>query len=91
MTSADQTIPERTQIEVVISPDCPMCEFSRDLVAQAVGLRPAADIVFVDVREIQGGEPVIATPTYRIGGRTMALGNPDLTELLSWIDKDRGS
>lgn len=78
-------VADRPLIEVVVAPGCVACTYSRELVGQVRELRPDANIVIAD-REDATGE-IIATPTYRLDGRTVALGNPELTEMLNWIDE----
>ncbi len=73
-------------IEVVVAPGCVACGYSRGLVAQVRELRPEANIVITDRHDLVG-ESIIATPTYRVNGRTVALGNPELIEMLGWIDE----
>lgn len=73
-------------IEVIVARDCPMCAYSYVLIDQALSLRPDASITVTD-RSDATGEVVIATPTFRVNGRTVGLGNPDLAELLDWIDE----
>lgn len=73
-------------IEVVVAPGCVACGYSRELVAQVRELRPDASIRITD-RDDLVGQSIIATPTYRVNGRTVALGNPELMEILGWIDE----
>lgn len=80
-------VAHKPSIEVVVSPGCVACKYSYELVGRVRELRPDANIVITD-RQDATGENVIATPTYRRNGRTVALGNPELTEMLGWIDED---
>lgn len=79
-------VSNRPLIEVVVAAGCEVCGYSRELVALVGRLRPDANIVIADRREVSG-ETIIATPTYRLDGRTVSLGNPELSEFLKWIDE----
>ena len=77
---------DKPRIEVVVAPGCDVCAYSRELVGQVRELRPDTNIAITDRHDVTG-ESVIATPTYRLTGRTVSLGNPELTEMLRWIDE----
>jgi hypothetical protein len=51
-------------------------------------LRPEQPVAVIDLAEIGGPTPagVIGTPTYRLGGEIISMGNPTWEELLATVD-----
>jgi len=77
-------------LDVVVKPGCPTCDEARRLVRCIADRFPELS---VRVIELDGSapppEPVVATPTYLLDGRVIALGNPDVDELARAIRSGR--
>ena len=76
-------------LEVVVAADCRICSHSLELASQVQARRPEITVTVVDAATLQQ-DYVIATPTFRLNGHTVCLGNPELAELMGWVD-ERGA
>lgn len=84
------TAPEnrRSVLRVYITPGCLGCESATQLAEAVRRLRPHQPVELVDLTATAGPVPpdLVGTPTYRLGERTLSLGNPALAELLGRLD-----
>jgi hypothetical protein len=48
--------------------------------------RPSFPVEVVDISERPVPHGIVGTPTYLLGERVVALGNPELVDLLSLVD-----
>lgn len=73
---------------VYISASCAVCVRTQQLVAAVRAQRPDYTIELVDLDQVGAVKPafVFGTPTYVLGGRIVALGNPALAQLLEILD-----
>ncbi len=69
------------KLEVYISEDCWSCAESERIVADVIDHFPNINVQFLDMSTTQQPENVFATPTYRLNGRVISLGNPTREEL----------
>jgi len=69
----------RRCLAVYVLGDCPGCEAARWVAAEVAASRPEVEVRLVDLADPGACRPaaVFAVPTYRLDGRTIALGNPD--------------
>ncbi|MBO9316674.1 MAG: hypothetical protein J7456_12930 [Chloroflexus sp.] len=76
-------------LRIYISATCLVCEHTRELVDQIRTLRPAYPVELIDLDQQPTARPdfVFGTPTYVLGETIIALGNPELSTLLRFLDR----
>lgn len=79
---------EAAVLRIYTSPGCASCRTAEKLAETVRRVRPAQPVEVIDLAEHDGPVPdgLVGTPTYRLGGATIALGNPSLRELLYRLD-----
>ncbi|GAB3488413.1 hypothetical protein FB471_1429 [Amycolatopsis cihanbeyliensis] len=75
-------------LEIYVSPGCVGCRRASAYADALRQHRPDQPVRVIDLATHQGPLPdgVIGTPTYRLGGRIISLGNPAWEELLDTLD-----
>ena len=80
----------RPTLRIYVAPGCAGCRTALTLAEVVRQARPDHPIEVIDLAD-QPDEPlpsgVIGTPTYLLDSEVISLGNPELTELLSRLDK----
>ena len=79
----------RPTLRIYVAPGCAGCRTALNLAEAVRRARPHHPVEVIDLAD-QPDEPlppgVIGTPTYLLDGEVIALGNPELAELLSRLD-----
>jgi alkyl hydroperoxide reductase subunit AhpF len=80
----------RPTLEIYVSPGCAGCPRAIVLADALRQHRPEQPVQVIDLADYQGPLPtgVIGTPTYRLGGEIISMGNPIWEELLARVDND---
>lgn len=75
-------------LEIYVSHDCANCRAALALADAVRRRRPGQPLHVIDIARHRGTLPdgVIGTPTYRLGGKIISLGNPSWEELLDRLD-----
>lgn len=81
------------RLEVFVSEGCFGCDTALN-VAQSIrdSLIPGLQVDVIDLTQPESERPsnVFATPTYRLNGRVISLGNPDKVEIVEQL-REMGS
>jgi hypothetical protein len=70
------------QLDVVVKPNCPGCDEARWTAGEVAARFPGLRVRVIELGSGAGvPEVVVATPTYLLDGRVVALGNPGVAQL----------
>ncbi|WP_051399867.1 thioredoxin domain-containing protein [Haloechinothrix halophila] len=89
MSSIDRVSAISPLLRVYVSPDCPTWHISMAIIDAVRRARPAQRVRVIDLAKdpdtpLPNG--VVGTPTYMLDAHVISMGNPELAELLAWLD-----
>lgn len=75
-------------LRVYVSATCIACKYTHELIERLRTIRPDYPVEVIDLDQESSKRPafVFGTPTYVLGETVIALGNPELSTLLAWLD-----
>jgi len=75
-------------LRVYVSATCTVCKYTYELIERLRTIRPDYPVEVIDLDQDSSKRPafVFGTPTYVVGETVIALGNPELSTLLAWLD-----
>ena len=76
-------------LDIYVDQACPGCAYAQELAVRVREEIPELEVRIFDLARpnIQKPSSVFAVPTYLLDGKTLSLGNPDIRDLVSRIER----